>query len=144
MYDPSLPTRVTTDASDVGLGGVLSQLHPEGERVVSSSLSSAQRKCSVTEREALAAVWTVEKWHKYLWGQEFCLCVDDAALKTLLQSTGVNRVGMMNVRWAARLMDYSFTVEHVRGALNPADRLSRLRRQRRKPWKMTKRLSSQL
>ena len=129
VYDPSLPTRVTTDASDVGLGGVLSQLHPEGERVVcfaSSSLNSAQRKYSVTEREALAAVWAVEKWRKYLWGQEFCLRVDHAALKTLLQSTGVGRAGMRIARWAARLMDYSFTVEHVRGASNPADGLSRL------------------
>lgn len=129
MYDPSLPTRVTTDASDVGIGGVLSQLHPEGERAVcfaSCSLNSAQRRYSVTEREALAAVWAVDKWRKYLWGQEFCLRVDHAALKTLLQATGVGRAGMRIARWAAKLMDYSFTVEHVKGTANPADGLSRL------------------
>ena len=91
-----------------------------------SSLNPAQRRYSVTEREALAAVWAVEKWRKYLWGQEFCLRVDHAALKTLLQSTGVGRAGMRIARWAARLMDYSFTVEYVKGVDNPADGLSRL------------------
>ena len=53
-FDPNLPTFVSTDASDVGLGAVLSQLHVEGERVVafaSCTLTAAQRKYSVTERE---------------------------------------------------------------------------------------------
>ena len=53
-FDPSLQTYVSTDASDVGLGAVISQLHPEGERVVafaSCTLSTAQRRYSVTERE---------------------------------------------------------------------------------------------
>ncbi|KAF0311089.1 hypothetical protein FJT64_018049 [Amphibalanus amphitrite] len=29
-------------------------------------------------------------------------------------------------RWAVRLMNYSFAVEHVKGQLNPSDGLSRL------------------
>ena len=65
-FDPGLPTFVSTDASDVGLGAVLSQLHPEGERVVafaSCTLSTAQRKYSVTERKGLACVWACQKWH---------------------------------------------------------------------------------
>ncbi|XP_043207010.1 uncharacterized protein K02A2.6-like isoform X1 [Amphibalanus amphitrite] len=129
MFDPSLPTVVTTDASDVGLGAVLSQVHPEGERVVafaSSTLNAAQRRYSVTEREGLACVWACEKWHKYLWGQEFVLRTDHAALKSLLTVRGVGRAGMRMSRWAVRLMNYSFAVEHVKGQLNPSDGLSRL------------------
>ena len=129
MFDPSLPTVVTTDASDVGLGAVLSQVHPEGEKVVafaSSTLSSAQRRYSVTEREALACLWACEKWHKYLWGRDFILRTDHAALKSLLSAKGIGRAGMRMSRWAVRLMTYSFTVEHVKGQLNPSDGLSRL------------------
>ena len=129
MYDPDLPTIVTSDASDVGLGAVLSQIHPEGERVISFAsvtLSDTQRKYSVTEREALAAKWSVEHWHKYLFGTHFTLRTDHQALQALLSSKGIGRAGMRMSRWAIRLMAYSFTVEHVGGSRNVADGLSRL------------------
>ena len=129
MFDPTLPTFVTTDASDVGLGAVLSQLHDDGERVVScasSTLTAAQRRYSVTEREALACVWAVERWHKYLWGRTFVLRTDHQALRSLLTTRGIGRAGMRISRWASRLMVYSFRVEHVRGGENTADALSRL------------------
>ena len=130
MFDPSLPTFITTDASDVGLGAVLSQLHHDGERVVScasSTLTAAQRRYSVTEREALACVWAVERWHKYVWGRTFfVLRTDHQALRSLVTTRGIGRAGMRISRWASRLMVYSFTVEHVRGTGNPADALSRL------------------
>ena len=129
MFDPALPTFVTTDASDVGLGAVLSQLHHDGERVVScasSTLTAAQRRYSVTEREGLACVWAIERWHKYLWGRTFVLRTDHQALRSLLTTRGIGRAGMRISRWASRLMVYSFSVEHVRGDGNPADALSRL------------------
>ena len=129
IFDPALETCVTTDASDVGIGAVLTQVHPEGERVVcfaSSTLTPAQRRYSVTEREALACVWACEKWHRYLWGREFVIRTDHAALRTLLTARGIGRAGMRLSRWAARLMTYSFSVQHVKGGSNPADGLSRV------------------
>ena len=32
IFDPALKTYVTTDASDVGIGAVLTQVHPEGPK----------------------------------------------------------------------------------------------------------------
>ena len=128
-FDTNLQTYVTTDASDVGLGAVLSQLHPEGERVVafaSSTLSAAQRKYSVTDREGLACVWACQKWHKYLWGNEFVLRTDHAALRSLLSAKGIGRASMRMSRWAVKLMTYTFQVQHIQGKANQADGISRL------------------
>lgn len=52
--DVSLPFVITTDASNYGVGAVLSQQDPVGEKAVaycSRSLNSAERNYSVTERE---------------------------------------------------------------------------------------------
>ena len=80
---------------------------PMGERVVcfaSCSLIPAQRRYSVTEREALSCVWAVEKLRKYLWGRPFNLQVDHAALMTLMTSPGVGRARLRIARLASRLM----------------------------------------
>ena len=47
-------------------------------------------------------------------------------MTTLMTSRGIGRAGMRISRWACRLMEYSFTVQHVKGSINPADGLSRL------------------
>ena len=111
MFDPTLPTVVSTDASDAVLGAVLCQVHPEGERVVSfasANLSAAQRRYSVTELEALAARWAVEHWHRYRFGLHFVLRTDHQALRLLLTSRGVGRAEMRISRWASRLLVHDF------------------------------------
>ena len=64
-FDPQLPTQVTTDASAVAIGAVLSQTQPDGsERPVayaSRTLATAERAYSVSEREELACIWACER-----------------------------------------------------------------------------------
>ena len=130
LFDPSLPTVVTTDASDVGLGAYISQFEGREERVVayaSRTLTSAERSYSTVEKEALCCVWAVEKWHTFLWGRRFLLRTDNQALCTIFGPKGSSRAGRRIARWEARLLAYSFDAEYVRSAQNcVADGLSRL------------------
>lgn len=131
LFDPNLATVVSTDASDYGLGAVLSQIHENNtERIVafaSRTLSTAERKYSTIEKEALACVWAVEKWRTYLWGRKFLLRTDHQALTVLLSSKGTDRTGMRIARWAERLLCFNYEVNYYPGSQNQvADYLSRL------------------
>jgi hypothetical protein len=86
-----------TDASDFGIGAVLSQIGRDGREhaiaYLSCSLSKPEHAYSTTEREALAIVWAVKKLQKYLWGPEFEIVTDHQALKWLLnQPDPVGRI----------------------------------------------------
>jgi hypothetical protein len=77
---------VDTDASNCGIGGVLSQVQDGQERVIayySNTLNKAERNYSVTRRELLAIVRTLEHFHKYLYGRKFHLRNDHSALTWL-------------------------------------------------------------
>ncbi|KAG5891946.1 hypothetical protein JTB14_002222 [Gonioctena quinquepunctata] len=77
-----------TDASNVGLGAVLSQIQEGQEKVIgyfSKTLSKPERNYCVTRRELLAVVKGVEHFYKYVYGRRFLLRTDHAALKWLLQ-----------------------------------------------------------
>lgn len=65
LFNPDLPTVLSTDASAYGLYAVLAQVHEhKTEHIVafaSRTLSPAERKYSTIEKEALACLWAVEK-----------------------------------------------------------------------------------
>ncbi|CAM5080288.1 unnamed protein product [Natator depressus] len=131
LFSPVLPTVVTTDASDYGLGAVLTQLHEDNtERTVafaSRTLSNAERKYSTVEKEALACVWAIEKWRTYLWGRMFKLHTDHSPLTTLLTTKGLGRAAYRIARWSARLLSFNEELEYKPGNQNVvADCLSRL------------------
>ena len=75
-----------TDASDTGLGAVLMQ--PEGDQnfpvcYASRKLLPREQKYSVIERECLALVWAIAKFHIYLYGKEFIAETDHHPLALL-------------------------------------------------------------
>ena len=119
---------MVTDASPVGLGGILVQEEHGVKRVVtfaSRSLSDVERRYSQTEKEALAVVWACEKFHVYLNGlRSFQLVTDCKALEAIYgpRSKPSARVE----RWVLRLMPFKYTVRHVPSDKNIADCLSRL------------------
>lgn len=115
---------VDTDASGLGIGGVLSQEINGQERVIayySRVLSKPERNYCVTRKELLAIV--VKYFHKYLYGQKFHLRTDHAALGWILQFK--NPEGQL-ARWIERLQSYDFSIEHRKGKQHGnADALSR-------------------
>ena len=76
-----------TDASDKGLGAVLTQLDSTGrEHVISyasRSLSDRKKSYSTTEKEALAIIFAIDHYRVYLLGAEFTLITDHSALQWL-------------------------------------------------------------
>ena len=126
--DYSQPFEVHTDASDVGIGAVLTQSIEGVEKVIaymSKSLSKQERNYSATEREALAVLTAVEHWRCYLEnGQKFVIYTDHSALKWFLNLN--NPTGRL-ARWGVRLSSFDCDVRHRRGSDNVVtDSLSRI------------------
>ncbi|UYV78634.1 K02A2.6-like, partial [Cordylochernes scorpioides] len=101
-----------TDASNTGIGGVLSQVQEGSERVIayfSKTLSKPERNYCVTRKELLAIVKSIEHFHHYLYGQEFILRSDHASLQWLLNFK--NPEGQL-ARWIQRLQEYQVKIQH--------------------------------
>ena len=116
-----------TDASDYGVGAVLSQRDQLGnEKVIayaSKVLSPREQKYSTTEKEAFAVVFGTAHFRVYLLGRHFQLITDHSALRWLHTMEAKGRLA----RWIMDLQEFDFSVVHRAGRIhNNADALSRL------------------
>ena len=86
-FDSALPVRVASDASPYGLGAVLSHVMPTGEErpiaFASRTLSVAEKNYSQIDKEALGIVWSIKKFHTYLYGRPFTLITDHQPLTAI-------------------------------------------------------------
>lgn len=115
FYNVKDKTQLYADASPVGLGAVLIQFSAGQPRIISyasKSLSETEMRYCQTEKEALALVWAVERFHFYLYGRTFELVTDHKPLEVIFspKSKPCARIE----RWVLRLQS------------NIADPLSRL------------------
>ena len=121
-----------TDASPYGVGAVLSHVTDRVERPVcyaSRSLTVAEKNYGHIEKEGLALVFAVKKFHHYLYGHQFTMLTDHKPLLGLFSETkGIpDRAAARITRWALLLAAYNYKLEYRPGKLNAnADALSRL------------------
>ena len=78
------PFIVHSDASDIGLGAVLSQVGEDGEEhpiaYANRKLKPREARYSTIKKECLAAVWGLKHFEHYLYGQPFTLITDHRPL----------------------------------------------------------------
>lgn len=131
-YFPDLPVKLYTDASTCGLGAALMHVFKDGTmrpiEFASRSLTTAEKKYSILDLEALAIVFGLNKFFQYLFGREFTLCVDNMPLLRILGEhknipvLAANRLQ----RYGIILAGFSYKTEFVKSCNNQADFLSRL------------------
>jgi len=121
-----LPFILTTDASKMAIGAILSQVQDGKERPIayaSRQLNTAEQNYTVSEKEMLALVWATRYFRCYLYGKRFLVMTDHAAL-TCLQKFADHNSRLL--RWSLKLSELDFVVEHGTGSkIGHVDALSR-------------------
>ncbi|CAH8624689.1 unnamed protein product [Dicrocoelium dendriticum] len=132
-FDPSREIVLATDASSLGIGAVVSHTFPDGSQKAiahaARTLTKAERNYSQIEKEALAIVFAVKKFHKMLYGRRFKLLTDHKPLLAIFGSKkGIPAYTANRLqRWALTLLGYDFEIRYQStNSLGQADALSRL------------------
>ena len=127
-FDINKEAHLYVDASPYGLSAILMQKNETGDlRIVaygSRSLTDVERRYSQTEREALAIVWGVEHFHRYVYGCAFIIITDHKPLEVIYGNVNSKPSARIE-RWVLRLQPYCFKVIYRQGKNNPADYMPR-------------------
>ena len=118
---PGAKFKIQTDASDLGICGILYQTDENGDHclisLASRCLAPAEVNYTTTEKELLAIVYAVTKFREYLIGTHFDIITDHKGLTFL--ATTIYQNGRL-IRWNLLLQQYSFSVVYCRGVDNVA------------------------
>ena len=124
-FDTSQTPVLQTDASLKGLGATLLQ---NGKPVAyaSKSLSDTETRYACIERELLAIVFGMQRFHTYLYGRKFKVITDHKPL-VMIRQKPLTRAPPRLQRMMLKLQGYQLDIEYRPGReMTLADTLSRL------------------
>ena len=112
-YDPFKPLLLACDAGPMGVGCVLSHKTRQGERPIafaSRKLTAAEQNYCQLEKEALAIIYGLIKFHKYLFGRSFTIATDNKPISRILgPKKGIPSLAAQRLqRWSLILMSYNY------------------------------------
>lgn len=123
LLDFSKAVEVAVDASNVRIGGVLSQ---EGHMVayINEKLNNAKLRYSTYDKEFYVVVQALRYWRNYLIYKEFVLFLGHEALKYI---NSQKKLHYRHGKLVSFLQEYAFILKHKAGVENRAvDVLSRV------------------
>ena len=116
-YDPTLPLNLAADASAYGVGAMISEKYQDNSErpiaFVSRTLTPTEQKYAQVEKEALALVFGVKRFHQYLYGRTFTLITNHKPLTTILgphQAIPTLAAACLQ-RWAITLSAYNYVIQ---------------------------------
>ena len=130
-YNPNYPIVLAGDTSTYGVGAVISHRLPDGLKCPVAyalrTLTKSERNYAQVEKEALSLVFSVCKFHQYLYGRQFTILTDHKPLKTILdpKNTIPPLAAARMQRWALLLSAYVYNIQfQLTGSHGNADGLS--------------------
>ena len=125
-FNPKNETTLQTDAFKKGLGVVILQ-NSKPVMFASRALTGAEKNYQNLEREYLATIWGMEKFHYFLYGKKFTLETDQKPLVSIYKKHMVEILPRIQ-RLVVRSFPYQpFDIQYRRGKEIPlADVLSRV------------------